>query len=54
MTMTDPSFYTQPVTAQKQWQYLPGVRLLPYECNEPTWEEHLERLRHGNGAAGSN
>jgi hypothetical protein len=18
---------------------------LPYECNEPAWEEHLERLR---------
>jgi hypothetical protein len=45
MTMTDPAFYTQPITAEKKWQFLPGVRLLPYECNEPTWEEHLERLR---------
>lgn len=45
MTMTDPDWYTQPITAEKKWQYLPGVRLLPYECNEPAWEEHLERLR---------
>ena len=45
MTMTDPVFYTQPITAEKKWQYQPGVRLLPYECNEPNWEEHLERLR---------
>ena len=45
MTLTDPTFYTQPITAEKKWQYQPGVRLLPYECNEPTWEEHLEDLR---------
>ena len=48
MTMTDPGFYTQPITAEKKWQYQPGVRLLPYECNEPLWEEHLERLREGH------
>ena len=45
MTMTDPDFYTQPITVEKKWQFQPGVRLLPYECNEPAWEEHLERLR---------
>jgi hypothetical protein len=45
MTMTDPDFYTKPVAAEKKWQFLPGVRLLPYECNEPEWEDHLERLR---------
>ena len=48
MTLTDPAFYTQPITAEKKWQYQPGVRLLPYECNEPLWEEHLERLRTTN------
>jgi hypothetical protein len=52
MTMTDPAFYTQTITAEKKWQYQPGVRLLPYECNEPTWEEHLERLRQGDGETG--
>jgi hypothetical protein len=45
MTMTDPVFYTEPITAEKKWSFLPGVRLLPYECNEPTWEEHLDSLR---------
>jgi hypothetical protein len=45
MTMTDPVFYTQTITAEKKWQLQPGVRLLPYECNEPLWDEHLERLR---------
>ena len=45
MTMTDPVFYTEPVTAEKKWSFLPGVRLLPYECNEPNWEQHLESLR---------
>lgn len=45
MTMTDPAFYTEPVHAVKKWTFLPGVRLLPYECTEPAWEEHLEELR---------
>jgi hypothetical protein len=44
MTLTDPDFYEEPVTTEKKWTYLPGVRLLPYDCNEPAWEEHLERL----------
>jgi hypothetical protein len=50
MTMTDPTFYTEPIKATKKWAYLPGVRLLPYECNEPAWEEHLESLRTGKPA----
>lgn len=45
MTLTDPVFYTEPIRAVKKWSFLPGVRLLPYECNEPTWEQHLEELR---------
>ena len=49
MTLTDPKFYTQPIVAEKKWQYLPGVRLLPYECNEPTWDAHLEELREQGG-----
>jgi hypothetical protein len=47
MTMTDPGFYTAPVTAQKKWAFQPGIRLLPYECNEPLWEDHLQELRQG-------
>ncbi|HLF12254.1 MAG TPA: hypothetical protein VJA26_13685 [Gammaproteobacteria bacterium] len=45
MTMTDPGFYTAPITAEKKWEFQPGIRLLPYECNEPLWEDHLEELR---------
>ena len=52
MTMTDPDFYTQTITAEKKWQFQPGVRLLPYECNEPAWEEHLEHLRQEQGKTG--
>lgn len=44
MTMTDPVFYTEAVVAEKKWSFLPGTRLLPYECNEPAWEEHLREL----------
>jgi hypothetical protein len=52
MTLTDPAFYTQEIKATKKWQFQPGVRLLPYECNEPIWEEHLEQLRE-QGSAGA-
>ena len=52
MTMTDTAFYTQTITAEKKWQFQPGIRLLPYECNEPTWEEHLESLRKEQGETG--
>ena len=45
MTMTDPDFYTEVIKTEKKWQYLPGTRLLPYECNEPSWYERLDELR---------
>ena len=45
MTMTDPEFFTETIKTDKKWAYLPNTRLLPYECNEPTWEEHLEHLK---------
>jgi hypothetical protein len=44
-TLTDPAFYTQPVSAQKKWTYDPKGRLLPYDCNEPAWEDHLTQLK---------
>lgn len=44
MTMTDPAFYTQPVTAQKKWVEVPNGHLLPYECAEEGWRIHLEQL----------
>jgi len=51
MTMTDPEFFTETIKAEKKWAYLPDTRLLPYECNEPTWEEHLEQLRLQQGSS---
>jgi hypothetical protein len=53
MTLTDPDFYTEPIKAEKKWALEPGVRLLPYECNEPAWEDHLDELRKAQGAAKS-
>jgi len=44
-TLTDPDFYTQPVTAQKKWAFDPKGILLPYECNEEAWLDRLDQLK---------
>lgn len=44
-TLTDPLFYTQPVHAQKKWSLDPHGVLLPYECDEEAWLDHLQQLR---------
>ena len=44
MTMTDPVFYKEPVTAEKKWAEVPNGHLLPYECAEEAWNVHLEQL----------
>ena len=44
MTMTDPDFYTEPVSATMRVQRDPDGIILTYECNEPRWLEHLEEL----------
>src|SRR5688572_4002618 len=44
MTLTDPVFYTKPVTDTKRWAYVPNGHLLPYECAEEGWRMHLEEL----------
>jgi hypothetical protein len=45
MTMTDPAFYTRPVSETKRWSLVPGGFLMTYECNEPIWQRHLEQLK---------
>lgn len=45
MTMTDPVFYTKPVSATKRWLEVENGRLLPYECTEPQWDDQLDKLR---------
>jgi hypothetical protein len=49
MTMTDPVFYTKPVTAEKRWAEVPNGHLLPYECAEEAWNIHLEKLAEKAG-----
>lgn len=45
MTMTDPDFYTEPVSDMKRWSIVPNGFLMTYECNEPIWHNRLEELR---------
>jgi hypothetical protein len=47
--MTDPAFYTKPVTAQKKWMAVPNGHLLPYDCAEEGWRQHLEQLERAGG-----
>jgi hypothetical protein len=51
MTMTDPVFYTRPLSATKKWLALENGRLMPYECTEPQWEDQLHKLRQEAKAA---
>ena len=45
MTMTDPVFLTAPVTTTKKWSYMTDGHVLPYQCDEATWEDHLDALK---------
>jgi hypothetical protein len=52
MTLTDPSFYTKPISVDKKWALDPKGILLPYECNEEAWLDRLEELKkHTAGPA---
>jgi hypothetical protein len=44
MTLTDPVFYTRPVSGQKTWVEVPNGHLLPYDCAEEGWRKRLEQL----------
>jgi len=44
LTMTDPTFLTEPFTTEKKWQEVPNGRLMNYECTEPTWLDVLDGL----------
>ncbi|MEO6338394.1 MAG: hypothetical protein ABIO39_00015 [Caulobacteraceae bacterium] len=50
MTMTDPVFYTQTITATKKWNPIPNGHLLSYECDEETWDKHLAELKKTQSA----
>jgi hypothetical protein len=51
-TMTDPAFYTKPLTVRKTWAYDPKGILLPYECNEEAWLDHLDALKKARDEPG--
>jgi hypothetical protein len=46
-TLTDPAFYTKPVSDEKKWSLDPKGILLPYDCPEEAWLDHLDALRTG-------
>jgi len=45
VTILDPRFYTQPPVLVRQYTQLREGRMLDYDCTEPDWEEHLDKLR---------
>jgi len=50
MTMTDPDFYSAPVSEIKKWSIVPNGFLMTYECNEPMWLDRLEALKQKKSA----
>jgi hypothetical protein len=51
-TMTDPAFYTEPVSRRREWKPLTGRHLHEYACMEDQWAEReaylLEEFRSGD------
>jgi hypothetical protein len=45
VTIHDPEFYTSPPTLIREYTQLKEGRMLDYDCTEPDWDEHLEKLR---------
>jgi hypothetical protein len=46
LTLTDPEFYTAPVTVTKRWQAAePGALMIYYDCTEPDWLDFVDKLR---------
>lgn len=45
MTLTDPVYYTEPVSYSARWQPLAGGQILAYNCTEEPWFKLLEMRR---------
>jgi hypothetical protein len=45
VTIHDPVFYTSPPTLVREYTQLKEGRMLDYDCTEPDWDEHLDKLR---------
>jgi len=50
-TLTDPDFYKKPVSDEKKWAFVPNGVMLPYECEEEGWLDHLADLKAQDDAA---
>ena len=48
--MIDPATYTKPIKYVKKWLFDPKGILLPYECDEEGWLDHLEELKNKTAA----
>ena len=44
VVVTDPQWWTEPLAYQLQWRPYEIGRLMPYDCTEPTWLDHLDEL----------
>ena len=51
VTMTDPEFYTQPIRITRKWTRDPVDHMMPYECDEEAWTDHIKDLRKAKAAA---
>ncbi|MEN9706233.1 MAG: hypothetical protein RLZZ393_2112 [Pseudomonadota bacterium] len=45
VTIHDPEFYTTSPTIRREYTQLQEGRMLDYDCAEPAWLDHLEKLR---------
>jgi hypothetical protein len=45
LSMTDPIYYTEPVTVSKKWAPLEGGQILPYNCPKEPWIKLLDLRR---------
>ena len=45
MSLTDPVYYTKPVTASRKWARLVNGAILPYNCTEEPWLKLLDLRR---------
>src|SRR5205085_11722679 len=45
LTMTDPVYYTAPVTIHKRWMPLKDGHIMAYNCSEEPWLRLLDKRR---------
>jgi hypothetical protein len=51
VTIQDPEYYLTPPTIKREYTQLREGRMLDYDCTEPDWLAHLDRLRRQAGTS---